>query len=135
MATRPLLNRARAIREMCFECRGYELRAINTCDLVDCPLWGWRRGPGGPDLSGEWQRRNRVKAIRDFCRECMGGQRYLINECNDRPCALWGWRRGAGQPEWTTSALRRQTPHVGSSNTFRRVSGRKLVPNRAITER
>jgi len=47
--TRPTLNRARAIREFCAECMGYQIQLINRCPDTACPLWEWRRGPGGPE--------------------------------------------------------------------------------------
>lgn len=47
--SKPRLNRARAIREFCIECMGYQLREVNRCPDQACPLWEWRRGPGGPE--------------------------------------------------------------------------------------
>ncbi len=46
---RPTMNRARAIRENCYECMGGQLQEINKCPAPACPLWEWRRGPGGPE--------------------------------------------------------------------------------------
>lgn len=46
---RPNLNRARSIREACVECMGYALHEVNRCPDNACPLWEWRRGPGGPE--------------------------------------------------------------------------------------
>jgi len=46
---RPTLNRARAIREQCLECMGYQVQLINRCPDTACPLWEWRRGPGAPE--------------------------------------------------------------------------------------
>lgn len=49
MATRPRLNRAKAIREHCLECMGYQLHLINDCQDRACALWEWRRGKGAPE--------------------------------------------------------------------------------------
>ena len=54
---RPTLNRARAIREFCNECMGYALHEVNRCTDLPCPLWEWRRGPGGPERSETLLRR------------------------------------------------------------------------------
>jgi hypothetical protein len=54
---RPTLNRARAIREFCCECMGYALHEVNRCTDLPCPLWEWRRGPGGPERSETLLRR------------------------------------------------------------------------------
>ena len=48
---RLVLNRADAIREFCRECQGFSLHEINRCTDLPCPLWEWRRGPGGPERS------------------------------------------------------------------------------------
>jgi hypothetical protein len=109
MATRPRLNRAKAIREHCLECKGYERAAVNQCCTQSCSLWGWRRGEGSAEIHPSWTTLNRAKAIRAQCLECMGGQTHAIKSCQDRACALWEWRRGEGSPEWIMTPLRRQT--------------------------
>lgn len=48
---RKSLNRAKAIREFCVECMNYQLQLVNKCPDPGCPLWEWRRGPGGPEPS------------------------------------------------------------------------------------
>ena len=48
---RLVLNLADAIREFCRECQGFSLHEINRCTDLPCPLWEWRRGPGGPERS------------------------------------------------------------------------------------
>jgi hypothetical protein len=48
MARRPKLNRAKAIREHCLECMGYQCHLVNRCQERACALWEWRRGEGGP---------------------------------------------------------------------------------------
>lgn len=45
------LNRAKAIREFCIECMNYQVHLVNKCPDLACPLWEWRRGPGGPQPS------------------------------------------------------------------------------------
>jgi len=54
---RLVLNRADAIREFCRECQGFSLHEINRCTDLPCPLWEWRRGPGGPERSETLLRR------------------------------------------------------------------------------
>jgi len=49
MATRPRLNRAKAIREHCLECMGYQCQLVNRCQDRACALWEWRRGEGSPE--------------------------------------------------------------------------------------
>lgn len=49
--TRKPLNRAKAIREFCIECMNYQLQLVNKCPDLACPLWEWRRGPGGSEPS------------------------------------------------------------------------------------
>lgn len=61
LARKPL-NRAKAIRESCVECMGYQVRGINKCPDLACPLWEWRRGPGGPEPSEVPIRRQRYEA-------------------------------------------------------------------------
>ncbi len=57
---RPELNRAYAIREACIECMNYAVHEVNRCLDRACPLWEWRRGPGGPERSDLPLRRHQV---------------------------------------------------------------------------
>lgn len=38
------MNRARAIREYCFECSGDSPKEVTLCNIFDCPLWQYRFG-------------------------------------------------------------------------------------------
>ena len=51
VSKRKPLNRAKAIRELCIECMAYQVQLVNKCPDPACPLWEWRRGPGGPEAS------------------------------------------------------------------------------------
>ena len=58
---RKSLNRAKAIRESCIECMAYMVREVNRCPDRACPLWEWRRGPGGREPSEVPIRRQRYE--------------------------------------------------------------------------
>ena len=62
---RKSLNRARAIREQCIECMGFLVQLVNRCPDLACPLWEWRRGPGGRERSEVAIRRQRYERDAD----------------------------------------------------------------------
>ena len=67
------LNRAKAIREFCAECVAFHVHLVNTCPDRACPLWEWRRGPGGPEPTDVPIRRQVHEADAGFQGSAGGG--------------------------------------------------------------
>ena len=57
---RPVMNRGKAIHEMCIECMGYQVRQVKECPDPACPLWEWRLGGGAPERTSEPIHRQQV---------------------------------------------------------------------------
>ena len=88
------INRRRACRLACIECRGWDESDgdnIRECDgrMLDgttCSLVDFR------DMRGLQNASRRNKALRNFCLECMGGNVYSVSNCTSVYCPVYPYR-------------------------------------------
>ena len=92
------LSPARAIREKCLECVGWETAEVRRCTATPdkCRLWPYRMGTGC-DKEREAKPPSRTRAMRLECVEiCMNGQPTFVKDCPSVGCAIWPYRMGRG---------------------------------------
>jgi hypothetical protein len=78
------LNRRKAIRQRCLNCRCWEVQSVNNCEHNDCDLYPFRTGRGKQNA------KDRTKAIMNYCRWCTNGH---ISQCGDSHCTLYLFRK------------------------------------------
>lgn len=82
------LNRRKAIRAKCRDCRNLELKQIRNCAFTECQLHWLRTGQGYQDP------KERDRSIRDYClAECMNGQLPEVALCPSKHCSLYPYRK------------------------------------------
>jgi len=78
------LNRRKAIREKCLNCKAWCPQEVTKCYFTDCPLHPFRTGKGKQDSKA------RTRAIRAYCKWCTNGS---IAECVVTHCPLYIFRK------------------------------------------
>lgn len=99
MSTRP--SRAKAVRDRCYDCSGYDRKEVRECNRTECPLWQFRNAKSTTEKK---KGVSRAKAVQQYCLDCCNGSATERDRCPSEDCPLWNFRNARAIKESGESA-------------------------------